>query len=199
MTSDLAARLARAVASKDAIHTVDEGLLFRHGAPRAPASDAQVAQAEQRLGRQLDPDYLALLRLADGIAAIFNDNEVFGVADLGQGEKWEAATDYLAEIRAINPDQVPEGSKVMVIGGSPDDASLLIQGSEGSTSTVTWLANGVVGDQWNSMGDFLDAAVLFNEATLKDLVSDTPLSRVLAEVRVLRGGAGTHVTLPDAD
>lgn len=54
--------------------------------PQPGASEAELAQAEQRLGYRLDPDYRTLLSIANGWDGFFFV-DLLGTADLGQGNR----------------------------------------------------------------------------------------------------------------
>src|SRR4051812_12830431 len=66
--------------------------------PEDPATPDELRLAETVLGFQLDPLYLAFLSHADGWAAFFQKNDLFGTADLVGGLKHDRADQLLASL-----------------------------------------------------------------------------------------------------
>ncbi|NNH75679.1 hypothetical protein HLB23_38505 [Nocardia uniformis] len=63
--------------------------------PNTGASEADIAAAEARVGRPLDPTYRQLLRVADGWEEYDGDRNLLGTADIGRSNAWRSAMEMI--------------------------------------------------------------------------------------------------------
>ncbi|WP_067658353.1 hypothetical protein [Nocardia harenae] len=88
------------------------------GSPPHPgATPAELAAAEQRLGRALDPAHRALLATADGWDRFADGAALLGTAELGAGPRHDDAAAVLADFFAES-----EGRYPAALGIDPDPA-----------------------------------------------------------------------------
>ncbi|GAB2568497.1 hypothetical protein GCM10027167_89640 [Nocardia heshunensis] len=63
--------------------------------PRPGASEADLAAAEERLGRRLDPVHRQLLEVADGWPEFDGSRNLLGTADIGRSAAWGSAQEMI--------------------------------------------------------------------------------------------------------
>ncbi|MFI7000450.1 SMI1/KNR4 family protein [Nocardia sp. NPDC050175] len=101
---------------------------WRSAPPNPPATDADIAAAEQRLGVFFDEAYRELLRTCDGWP-VFGSSHFYGTGDLGVGELWVTTTDAIAEYFASEgraATKAPDGHAFVLIAHSNASSRFIV-------------------------------------------------------------------------
>ena len=180
--------IAELLGVRSMIHEIDRGQLWGYALPRVAATEADILAAEQRLGRRLDAGYRQFLTSADGWAHIAQDGLIFGTQDLGQGEDWAMAIEWLDAIAAGSTD-LPVTSnprKVLPIMVSRTTPSLAVQGGPEGDSVVRWYYAGSLVDRWPTFEDYFRALIELSLDDLRAVSTDPELRGLLGSSQGVR-------------
>jgi hypothetical protein len=115
-------------------------------APKVAASEGQLDEAEERLGRPLDVQYRDFLAYANGWPDFNLDVALLGTDDLGQGPLWEKAQEQLELFYEEGPvaSDFPAKDDVFPIGVGTETIDLYVVWTTGPETSlgrpVLWLA-----------------------------------------------------------
>ncbi|MFC7533807.1 SMI1/KNR4 family protein [Actinoplanes sp. GCM10030250] len=164
MNVNWAAEIDRMMAAKQLLQRADPDELWRHEPPNPPASDEAIRRAESDLGRELDEEYAAFLRHADGWPAILQNTDLFSTAELSGGPSFTEAKELLADLEPH-----AAGGDVFPIGASETSIDLFVMlPAEGQSSAILWLA-GVEVERYGSFPEFFGAMVSHNMKEAGDM------------------------------
>ncbi|MET8150162.1 SMI1/KNR4 family protein [Actinoplanes sp. NPDC049668] len=168
------AEIATMRAIKDRIAQGDGENLWRHEPPRLGAPENALVAVEAALGVRLHADYRTFLTRCDGWSAVFQENDLFGTAEL----LGEALLDARELVSYLEPNVVEEldgitPTSVIPIAMSATSidvfVSPVLQGCQ--TSTVIWLAGSEV-ERFDNFADYFGAMVRYNEEEARDLLGN---------------------------
>ena len=171
--SEVFARLSEV---KTALERADRKRIYRHLPPNSPASDAQLAAAEQAIGEPLDAQYREFLTLAGGWPAVLQDIDLLGAADfLGsaayldaqQRLGWMVEEDHLAPTGFTLSELLP-----IAVSAHDRDLFVMVRRTSKLAGTVIWLSGYEV-ERYPDFASFFDAIVAYNEQVIASMTAQT--------------------------
>lgn len=88
---------------RTALAEASAGRVFGPSTPGPRATKSDIAGAEARLGHQLDAHHAALLREGNGYVDVFGFGDLLSTDDLGQGDRWAQAQEFLLNFYEFGP------------------------------------------------------------------------------------------------
>jgi hypothetical protein len=126
------------------------------------ATDADIADAESRLGHPLDAQHAAILREGDGWPSAFAFGDILSTHELGTGRRWDRAQQML-----VYPIHVADTSVFVIdLAGPATDGG----------HPVYWLSSELLGDWENAHGYWLAGLELL-ERLRRQILADPFSSR----------------------
>lgn len=136
--------------------------------PELAATVAEVAEAEAKLGEQLDPEYRNFLSFASGWRAFYQSVDILGAGDLLGGEAHALAHRALS---FLLPEVLAEAGLTMdtalPVAVSRDDLDLFVlhRASSPTPGAIVWFAGSEV-DRFDDFVQFFDSMMLYNRQAL---------------------------------
>jgi hypothetical protein len=154
---DWHSEIAKGVLVHQRLRELDTRGIWKYPLPAAPATGAEIAAAEQKLGYRLDERYRQFLQHANGWRSFFQDVDIFGTEDLTGGEVMDAA---MAQLAAIDPgtfkDNVGvEMAAMLPVGASTRQPDMFLLGLPRSSvpGAVIWFAGYLI-ERFPSFDEF---------------------------------------------
>jgi hypothetical protein len=143
------------------------------------ATDADIADAESRLGHPLDAQHAAILREGDGWPSAFAFGDILSTHELGTGRRWDRAQQMLSVLYEDGPaDGFPPRGSVYPIHVA--DTSVFVIDLAGPATDgghpVYWLSSELLGDWENAHGYWLAGLELL-ERLRRQILADPFSSR----------------------
>lgn len=150
---------------------------FPASAPCPGADDASIAAAVARLGRPLDAQHEALLRVADGWEAGFLTGDLLSTEQLGTGTLWAAAQASLDACYAEGDTLGrPPRAELVPVHASPHDTDVMAIWVAGPLTEdghpVLWFAGEIVG-RWPTVRDWWRGMLVLQERSLAHVLALT--------------------------
>ena len=155
--------IAIAYLVKQRVADVDSNHIWEFHLPEEAATEEAIVAVENSLGFKLDPEHRAFLRHADGWKGFMQDNDVFGVADLVAGPRYQEAIELLQSLEDLKPICGFEQNELLPFASSSTNIDLFVITKPNSQSPgiVLWFAGQVI-DRFLSFSEWFLAMVDYN-------------------------------------
>ncbi|GAU65971.1 hypothetical protein SSP35_02_03400 [Streptomyces sp. NBRC 110611] len=169
--TDWTVELTRMSAAKQLLRENDTESLWRHEAPRTPATPERLQAVERSIGRTLDSDYASFLLQADGWPAILQDIDLFGTGELLGSQVFSEARELMEtlEPEVLETSNItPESALPIGASRTGIDMFLMPQAASGNPAPVIWIAGYEV-ERYRTFSDFFRGMIDHNLEEVNDL------------------------------
>lgn len=148
--------------------------------PHVAAAEEQLAEAERRLGHELDPQHREFLGFGDGWPDFYLGTDLLGTGDLGQGPVWEEINATLDAFYAALPEHssAPPREEIYPISHHEGSSSVFVIWRGGPESDggrpVVWLPEGEGSATYENFFQFYRAVYQSYETHLDEDDSPAP-------------------------
>ncbi len=155
--------IAIAYLVKQRVAEVDSNHLWEFHLPELAATEEAIVAVEHSLGFKLDAEHRAFLRHADGWKGFMQNNDVFGVADLVSGTRYQKAIELLQSLEDLKPICGFEQNELLPFASSSTSIDLFViaKPNAHSPGVVLWFAGQVI-DRFPSFSEWFLAMVDYN-------------------------------------
>lgn len=168
-TDEIQKMIAQMVEKKNLLSSLDKEGLYRCLPPNPPATEAEIAEAESRIGEPLAPEYRDFLKHAAGWSGIVHHVDLFGPSELGAGPLFEKGVERVGwmmefevlEAVGFKPDDL------LPIAAPEDsiDVYTLVRRSSAHAGTVIWFRGDEI-ERYDDFHAYFKAMIGYNEAAI---------------------------------
>lgn len=152
---------------------------FEGTVPRLKASEEDIVAFEVRRGERLPKAYREFLLHANGWELFYFTVDLFGLAELEGGGRWQHAQDLLSSYDAeevLEESELEATDLLPVAAGQGADLVVVVRDGRPNAGMVVWFDGGEYG-RYDDFGDFCEEVV----AMLREFVEDQQAPEAEAE------------------